>query len=124
MNNEGPYSSFPVRTCSVREFTHIAKGLEELDSRAFQEFILTGSNVQDKTQVFVDPTLNALAEDDPLVVARDYDSIIGIADDILVESAISIYPVPNPAEVLSTSIHLTRPVVSDLIRIRKPFFVA
>lgn len=116
MEINGPYS-LPVKTCSLRDYTRLAKRLDELDPLEFQRFILTGVDVHGKAQVFVDPALNRIGSDsdDTLSVARDYDSVIGISNDILVQNAISVYPVPNPAEVLSTSIHLNYPVVSVLI---------
>jgi excinuclease UvrABC helicase subunit UvrB len=71
--------------------------------------MLTGE-LHDEHQAVVDPIRNVLQEDVEVTELRDYDSMIGYTDEIIVSSTISVYPVPNPAEVLSSSVHMNRPV--------------
>ncbi|KIK51762.1 hypothetical protein GYMLUDRAFT_64661 [Collybiopsis luxurians FD-317 M1] len=98
--------ALPLQTYSLEDYIRTAKSLERRDTILFLQFVLTGKNFRDQCQAFLDPMLNRVDEELPLTVARDFDSLIGIADRILVDSAISVYPAPNPAEVLSSSIHL------------------
>jgi hypothetical protein len=95
---------------SLREYVLCAKSLEEEgDPNALMNLTLTGEIVDgfgDKHQVLVDPIRNVMPTDHPTVVSRDYDSVIGITSHIVVGSSISLYPIPDPSGVLSTSLHL------------------
>jgi hypothetical protein len=59
----------------------------------------------------VDPNRNAVEEDHPIVHSHDYDSAFSLTTGIVVDSTISVYPVPNPVETLTMSIHLKYPIV-------------
>jgi hypothetical protein len=107
-------SRLPLRTYSFRDYIRTAKDLlpsnEDDDSINFQQFILTGENIRDNCQAFVDPTQNAIYDSEPLNLARDYDSLIGVTENIVTQGSICVYPAPNPAEVLRKSIHMAYPV--------------
>jgi hypothetical protein len=104
------FSSLPTKTYTLREFATCAKSLQsEDDSPAFLRFVLTGE-VAGEHQAVLDPIRNVLEENHPIDAVRDYDSVIAITDDIIVSCAISAYPVSNPTEVLTTSVHLTYPI--------------
>jgi hypothetical protein len=101
------YSSLPLQVYSVGDFVQTAEDIWETDGyAAFNRFVLTGE-VHNNHQAVIDPVRNVLEEDAVVWGNHDYDSLIGLCDDIVVDSSISVYPVPKPAEVLSTSVHLT-----------------
>jgi hypothetical protein len=101
------YSTLPVHVYSVGDFVRAADDLWETGGHiVFNSFMLTGE-LSKKHQAVIDPVRNVLQEGVDLEGARDYDSMIGLCEDIAVTSSISVYPIPNPAEVLNTSVHLT-----------------
>jgi hypothetical protein len=107
LNNNFPGQ--PV-TYSLREFVRLAKSLEN-ENPEFLRFVLTG-DAKGQHQATLDHVRNVLTNDHQVDVARDYDSVIGITDGIVVDCALSVYPVPNPAEALTSSIHITHPFTS------------
>ncbi|KAJ3846194.1 hypothetical protein EV368DRAFT_89416 [Lentinula lateritia] len=78
----------------------------DIDGDAYLLFLLTGQNILEEHQAIVDARRNTLNDDHSIGASRDYSSLIGITDEILVNAVILVYPVPNPAEVLLTSIHV------------------
>ncbi|KAF8525885.1 hypothetical protein BU17DRAFT_83390 [Hysterangium stoloniferum] len=72
----------------------------------FIKFILTGEDTMSGELAVVDPIGNPLTLDHGIIANCDYDSLIGITQNIIVQSSITVYPVSNPMESLSTSIHL------------------
>jgi hypothetical protein len=101
------YSSLPLKVYSVGDFVQYAQHLQETQGfDASNRFLLTGE-VSNKHQAVVDPIRNVLDEGVEVAGRRDYDSVVALTEDIRLESSISVYPVPKPAEVLSTSVHLT-----------------
>ena len=83
-----------------------AKTLYDTDIHEFLRFVLSGE-VASEHQAVIDPFHNILKPGFYVDSMHDYDSVIGITEDIVVLSGISVYPIPNPSEVLTTSIHLT-----------------
>ena len=112
------FNNHPVVTHSLREFSERAYGLhenEETDDN-FIRFVLTGKYIDDDgqpKQAFVDPIQNYIDDDNPLRISRDYDSLLGIAEKILVDGPISVYAVPHNTFSLKTSIHLKHTVYHD-----------
>jgi hypothetical protein len=105
------YSSLPPESYSLNDYIRLAKSLEREDNSAFLRFVLTGESPEGH-QVVVDPIRNLLDERHPVRTTRDYDSVIGLTTDIVVDCMISVYPIPNPAQVLTTSIHIKYPIVN------------
>ncbi|KAJ4469609.1 hypothetical protein C8R41DRAFT_970774 [Lentinula lateritia] len=105
---DGLYSALPTKAYSLRNFVRAGSALDspDIDGDAYLLFLLTGQHVLEEHQAVIDARRNTLNDDHSVGASRDYDSLIGIADNILVNAAISVYPAPNPAEVLSSSIHL------------------
>jgi hypothetical protein len=103
------YSRLPTRSYTLGLFNQEARRLHSNfhneNMEPFLRFMLTGD--AGDHQAIVDPIQNTLQENDSIKVSRDFDSAIGIAENVVVLSSISVYPVPNPADVLTTSIHLT-----------------
>jgi hypothetical protein len=77
--------------------------------------MLTGE-FKDEHQAAVDPIRNIVKDDHNIKALRDYDSVVSFTTEIVVNSTISIYPVPNPAEVLSTSVHIHYPITRGDVR--------
>lgn len=108
------YSALPPKTYTLNEFVLRAEALKAEDQDAFHQFILTGQvNGEDGHQVVLDPIRNVLDDDHSISIARDYDSLLTFQSNIVVDCPISIYPIPNPVEVLTTSIHLQYPIIKD-----------
>jgi len=102
----------------LRQFCHQAKDLLSRDQTAFVSFVLTGKDA-DGSQACVDPIFNRLSSNHRLRTYRDYDSVLGIHSDILVNANITVYPISRRDDTLSHSIHIrhefTRAGVSFLI---------
>ncbi|KIJ64990.1 hypothetical protein HYDPIDRAFT_71783, partial [Hydnomerulius pinastri MD-312] len=71
---------------------------------------LTGVDKRLNTQYSIEPTANYFRGNRNVNVIRDYDSIICFTAFIPVTSALYIYPLPNPAFVLKSSLHLKIPM--------------
>jgi hypothetical protein len=110
------YSTLPITSYSLRDFVRFAKTLEHTDNSAFNRLLLTGET--EDHQVSIDPIRNVMQPNHPVTISRDYDSIIGVTDEIIVQSSISVYPIPNPAEVLSSSIHFRKAVTMENSQVR------
>lgn len=110
------YSSLPPKSYSIHDFVRCAKTLEDDDNSTFLPFILTGEG-PDSHQVILDPTRNLVEPAHPLVASRDYDSVIAITKEIVVDTMISVYPVPNPAQRLTTSIHIKYPITNGEVSV-------
>jgi hypothetical protein len=86
------------------KFCSAALAIYNSDPVAFVQFALNG--VYNSVQVVVDPILNAFKVEETYHEQRDYDSLLGIAKDIQVTTALSVYPVSRTEDVLSKNIHL------------------
>ncbi|KAK7458684.1 hypothetical protein VKT23_009683 [Stygiomarasmius scandens] len=116
--NNSLYSNLPTVNYTLREFILKAKELDQEGGAEFFEFLLSGiapaRHGQPSHQVVLDVMPNALTEDHFINVSRDYDSFIGIHDDLLLRGqSLSIYPVPDPKKVLSHTMHIYRYVEGD-----------
>jgi hypothetical protein len=109
------FNNHPVVTHSLCEFVDHAYGLHENDETDdnFIRFVLMGEYVNDDgdpKQAFVDAIQNIIEVDHSLLISRDYDSLLGIANKVMVNCPISVYVVPHDTFALKTSIHLKHPV--------------
>ncbi|KAG6864738.1 hypothetical protein C0991_007445 [Blastosporella zonata] len=70
-------------------------------------FVLTGEYEEDGRtyQAFIDPIQNRVEEDHQLSVLRDYDSLLGISEIIMVTDNISVFTVPHPSFALKSGLH-------------------
>lgn len=111
------YNDAPPVSFSLGEFTTLASQFTaDEDYDAFIRFTLTGEFVNDAghvKQAFVDPIREHVDESHPLSVSHDYDSVIGISTDILVDGQLSVNAVPHPTHALKKSIHITRAIFYD-----------
>lgn len=113
------YSDHPTVSHTLMDFTEHANDLffegNEGDD-AYIRFVLTGEYVDDEDnyrQAFVDPLRGHIQDGDDLRISRDYDSLLGIADKLLIDGPITVYAVPHSTFALKTSIHLEHQIVRD-----------
>lgn len=110
------FTDYSVVSHSLREFTDRAYHLHEVlnDNDGFLRFVLTGEFVDEDgepKQAFVDPIQNNVIQDGhELSILRDYDSLLGVADKIMVDASISVFIVPHNTYALKTGIHLKHPI--------------
>ncbi|KAG7098026.1 hypothetical protein E1B28_000002 [Marasmius oreades] len=110
----GLYSERETKSYTLCQFNDEAQRLLQMeDYPEFQKFVLTGESKYTSTQALVDIQPNILPPDHSLDVKRDFDSLIGITPKIAIANSLSIYAVPNPSEVLTTSIHLAHTMFVD-----------
>ncbi|KAF9033687.1 hypothetical protein BDP27DRAFT_1374978 [Rhodocollybia butyracea] len=109
--------SVEIKSYSLRDYVVAAGKLDNLnDDIGFIQFMLTGRTTDSKgqaIQAFVDVNKNRIGANQDISMARDFDSLIGISQNLLVSTPLSVYPVPIPAAALTSSIHLRWPVVQD-----------
>ncbi|RDB19057.1 hypothetical protein Hypma_014471 [Hypsizygus marmoreus] len=112
------YNDNPIVSHTLAEFTARANKLYVPDGvdDAFIRLALTGeyTDVDDdnkKKQVFLDPIQNIVEPDHSLTISRDYDSVLGIADKLLVDCPISVFSVPHNFFALKTNIHIQHSIV-------------
>jgi hypothetical protein len=74
------------------------------DHGDFIRFVVNGK-VGDN-QVVIDPIQHTLPVDQVISQLRDYDSVIGLSANVEVKRSIYIYPVANPRDTLTESLHL------------------
>lgn len=110
-----PDEELPSVTLSLREFNATAcQLLDQADDQLpFVRFVLAGrmATHAGEMRVNIDPTKNLTPMTDvPTIVSRDYDSIIGVSDNLPYCTPLSFYPFPNFKQSLSKTNHLTHPV--------------
>ncbi|KAF9060069.1 hypothetical protein BDP27DRAFT_1430481 [Rhodocollybia butyracea] len=109
--------SVEIKSYSLRDYVVAAGKLDDLnDDIGFIQFMLTGRTTDREgqaIQAFVDVNKNRIGANQDISMARDFDSLIGISQNLLVSTPLSVYPVPIPAAALTSSIHLRWPVVQD-----------
>jgi hypothetical protein len=98
---------FPTETYSIHEFVQRAALLsseEHPDKSAFATFVLTG-RFEDH-QAVLDPLQHTIPPDQDVTLKRDYDSLIGISSNIVVQSEIFVSPVARQEHTLTENVHL------------------
>lgn len=89
---------------SLAQFCETAKHLLDSDPASFVRFVLCG-RYQDH-QVIVDAFRNTLDERHKIQGLRDFDSLLGIFEDIPVRTALTLFPLARKEDTLHTNIHL------------------
>ncbi len=103
-----------VYSLTLEEFVSIAKRFLQSDDMAnFSRFVLNG--LHDGIQYQIDPIKNALEDRDVITALRDYDSILGIHDDICVTAPLTVYPVCKLEDTLCRNIHIKTSVHDQLV---------
>ena len=94
-----------VRSLTLDDFVFSAKELlQSGDMASFSRFVLNG--LHGNVQYQVDPIKNVLRDADEIEALRDYDSILGIHDDICVNAELTVYPVSKFEDTLNRNIHI------------------
>lgn len=90
---------------SLAQFCETAKILLDSDDPAsFVRFVLSGR--YQNHQVFVDAFQNVLDEQYQFKGLRDFDSLLGIFEDIAVRTSLTLFPLARKEDTLHTNIHL------------------
>ena len=119
-----PDEPLPVLNLSLKEFNEKAYQLlnysfsNRVDPmhHKFVNFVLAGRYQEhhspDEHRVYIDIHKNtaSTADLEGLQITRDYDSVIGITDNLPFRLSIAIYPLPNFALSLKKSNHLMRTI--------------
>ena len=106
-----------VMNMSVLEFCKRAKGiLKAKDDSGFVKFVLTGQH--GGHQAVVDPILHKMTDYEGLYILRDYDSLLGIHQDICVKGHLTVYPLARREDTLATNIHLKHSFNSSRVSCR------
>ncbi|KAF9472808.1 hypothetical protein BDN70DRAFT_779560, partial [Pholiota conissans] len=89
---------------SLDEFVSTAQELVSSDMDDFTRFVLTG--IYDDRQIQVDPIKSTLSNDHGIQALRDYDSLLGLHEDICVQTYLTVYPVSKFEDTLRKNIHI------------------
>lgn len=84
------------------------------DDAAFVQFVVCGIHADG--QAHVDPMLDRLQELEDISIHRDFDSVLGVCEHILVTQDLSLYPVARKQDVLQKNIHLSYHFTSSSVR--------
>lgn len=101
----------PTDVWTLEQFVREAETLHgQQDIYRFVQLVLAGKAYRgsEPFRVRLDPLAGADLNTDRLIAVRDYDSLIGITDDLPFRRSIALYPVPNFQDTLSRPNHLTR----------------
>lgn len=117
-----PHNELPNIELSIQKFTAIAQQFATTDDGSkFLPFVLAGRMLDDEDidengddvlkRVFVNAVVDAECPlEDMLSLTRDYDSVIGISNDLPYTDALSIFPVPPFKETLKRDNHIKRQI--------------
>ena len=115
------YDTFPLQSMSLADSNQLCKRLNDnLQEEELIHFALSGifkpNNEDGEIQCYqavIDPIRNEVDQDHPLEIMRDYDSVLGLDFEILVQGPLSVYPVPADSTTLTTSVHIDYEFGSD-----------
>ncbi|KAG6852775.1 hypothetical protein C0991_009198 [Blastosporella zonata] len=115
------FANYPCVNHSLRDFISHAHSLyqPDVDNSEFIRFVLTGEYDDFDNVVkmaFIDPIQNIVNPDARLTIQRDYDSLLGIADHIMVTGDISVFAIPHPSFALKTSLHFKQTIIREGVR--------
>lgn len=100
---------FETQSYSLRDFVATAKGFSALDTPELELFTVNGV-VDDDHYIVINPLLNAITGPHRMTASRDYDSLIGIHDDIIIDANLFVYPVPRFDDALTENVYVSYPV--------------
>jgi hypothetical protein len=102
----------PFRIYSINEFIETAAAIRGNvnDPNAlsnFERFVLTGRHELERHQAQLDPILNRLPDNLPVHQTRDYDTLIGLSDNIQIRGRqLLVLPVACDTQTLTAPVHL------------------
>lgn len=105
-------TALPLQSHSLRDFVLRAKQLDREQNPDLSRFVLCGLWKEDGDlhQAVIDVTGNKIGEQSDLEVQRDYDSVLGFHDDLLIDSDLQVHPIAPPDHRLTTTIHMSREI--------------
>ncbi|KAJ3564156.1 hypothetical protein NP233_g8478 [Leucocoprinus birnbaumii] len=118
------YSNFPTVSHNLVQFTRRASLLcKPQTAPAFIQFTLSGEYKEDdrKYQAVINVNENLAQRGAELSIHRDYDSAIGIADDILINSPMTVWAVPHNKFALKGNIHLKHTISYRNVEYQVPY---
>lgn len=90
---------------SLQDFCLLAKQL--LTAKMYEEFVkMVLCGIHDGQQIIVDPILDKMDDYETFTGTRDYDSLIGISENIQVSAPLTVYPVAKRTDTLTRDIHI------------------
>jgi hypothetical protein len=111
------YNNHPTVSHTLDQFIFRLNMMHEAEEHdAFIRACLTGEYTDDEgqgQQIFIDPIQDLVHADHELTIKRDYDSLIGVSRDILVEGSINAHAVPPGNLCLKSSIHVRYPMQTE-----------
>jgi hypothetical protein len=114
-----PDENLPALQMDLGEFVRKSQELSEGDdSDAFARFVLAGRLATDQGlhRVFINARQNAHAPPEGTFdVRRDFDSAIGITQDLPFTAALSVYPMPSFEDTLKKDNHLFGEIPGRLV---------
>jgi hypothetical protein len=102
------YNNLAEKIYSLHEFTTHAKYLTDnhVNPLEYIRFVLTGE-VPGEHQAHVNALLNKLRPQDSISTRRDYPCVLGFTRDLVaVNCPVIIYPICDPEDAITTTIHL------------------
>jgi hypothetical protein len=114
MDPEARPENYPTKNYSL--YTLCALAQKVLDGKKFKDFVqLMLSGIYKRTQSVIDPILNRIPPDEGINLSRDYDSVLGIAENIMVEGAITVFPIAKREDTLTRDVHFEYPFTNSKV---------
>lgn len=104
MLEEDSFDEEAVVSLSLAEFVSMAQDIRASNMADFSRFLLTG--ISGKTQYQVDPIKDTLQDNHQIHALRDFDSVLGLHEDVCVETFLTMCPVSKYSDTLSRNIHI------------------
>lgn len=100
---------------SLQQFCATAQHMLANDHAEFARFVLSGED-KDGVRVVVNPLRDSDTELEYFTVTRDYDSLLGIDADIMVNCSLTAYPIARREDTLTKDIHISAKFTSSTVR--------
>jgi hypothetical protein len=95
----------PIYPMSIHKFCFVAKALlTEGRHEDFVKMVLNGT--YDGNKIVVNAILDAMDDSEHFAGTRDYDSLLGISENICVKAPLTVNPIAKHNDTLRTSVHL------------------
>ena len=86
-------------------FYDLCAAQRDISHESFVRLVLEGRHRG--RQVVVDPLRGNMAQGEDLVVLRDYDSLLGIHEDLVVDGDLTLHPIARFQDTLLKDVHLS-----------------
>jgi hypothetical protein len=105
-----------IHGCSLADFNDtFIEITEEMGNRTRNYYracnlALTGKDTFTNIQYSIEPTRNRFTPPRDVTLVRDYDSVICFTNWLPINAPLYLYPVTNPTDTLTSSLHLKVPM--------------